>query len=89
MRWGLVLLLAWIAAMKFTTYEATGIAACLPQPAGGWMYDRILDHAGLHGNRNCGANRTVAVIAQSVRHRQSSGFYEQIVNAHEYTTTHC
>jgi reactive chlorine resistance protein C len=24
-RWGLVLLLAWIAAMKFTTYEATGI----------------------------------------------------------------
>lgn len=39
-RWGLVLVLAWIGAMKFTAYEATGIEPLVSHsPLVGWMYD--------------------------------------------------
>jgi reactive chlorine resistance protein C len=38
-RWGLVLVLAWIGAMKFTTYEAMGIEPLVSHsPLVGWMY---------------------------------------------------
>jgi len=39
-RWGLVLVLAWIGAMKFTAYEAMGIQPLVAHsPIVGWMYD--------------------------------------------------
>lgn len=38
-RYGLVLVLAWIGAMKFTTYEATGIQPLVADsPLMGWLY---------------------------------------------------
>ncbi len=42
LRWGLVLVLAWIGAMKFTAYEAMGIQALVSHsPLVGWMYDLL------------------------------------------------
>ena len=39
-RWGLVVLLAWIGGMKFTAYEAMGIQPLVAHsPVVGWMYD--------------------------------------------------
>ena len=39
-RWGLVVVLAWIGAMKFTAYEAMGIQPLVAHsPIVGWMYD--------------------------------------------------
>src|SRR5215831_5994870 len=39
-RWGLVLVLAWIGGMKFTAYEAMGIQPLVAHsPLVGWMYD--------------------------------------------------
>ena len=39
-RYGLVLVLAWIGAMKFTTYEATGIQPLVANsPVMGWLYE--------------------------------------------------
>jgi uncharacterized membrane protein YkgB len=39
-RWGLVLVLAWIGAMKFTAYEAQGIQPLVAHsPFVSWMYD--------------------------------------------------
>jgi reactive chlorine resistance protein C len=39
-RWGLVLVLVWIGAMKFTAYEAMGIQPLVAHsPIVGWMYD--------------------------------------------------
>jgi uncharacterized membrane protein YkgB len=39
LRYGLVLVLAWIGAMKFTAYEAKGIQALVAtSPLMGWMY---------------------------------------------------
>jgi reactive chlorine resistance protein C len=39
-RWGLVLVLAWIGAMKFTAYEAMGIQPLVAySPLLSWMYD--------------------------------------------------
>jgi reactive chlorine resistance protein C len=39
-RYGLVLVLAWIGAMKFTAYEAMGIQPLVAHsPLVGWMYD--------------------------------------------------
>ena len=39
-RWGLVIVLAWIGAMKFTAYEATGIQPLVAHsPFVSWMYD--------------------------------------------------
>jgi len=39
-RWGLVIVLAWIGAMKFTAYEAMGIQPLAAHsPFIGWMYD--------------------------------------------------
>ena len=39
-RWGLVVVLAWIGAMKFTAYEAMGIQPLVAHsPLVGWMYD--------------------------------------------------
>ena len=39
-RWGLVAVLAWIGAMKFTAYEAMGIQPLVAHsPLVGWMYD--------------------------------------------------
>jgi reactive chlorine resistance protein C len=41
-RWGLVLVLAWIGAMKFTAYEAMGIQPLVAHsPLIGWMYDLL------------------------------------------------
>ena len=41
-RWGLVLVLAWIGAMKFTAYEATGIRPLVAaSPLVSWMYDYL------------------------------------------------
>jgi reactive chlorine resistance protein C len=38
--WGLVLVLGWIGAMKFTAYEAMGIQPLVAHsPLVGWMYD--------------------------------------------------
>src|SRR5437879_743859 len=39
-RWGLVVVLAWIGGMKFTAYEAMGIQPLVAHsPFVGWMYD--------------------------------------------------
>jgi uncharacterized membrane protein YkgB len=39
-RWGLVVVLAWIGGMKFTAYEAMGIQPVVAHsPLVGWMYD--------------------------------------------------
>jgi reactive chlorine resistance protein C len=39
-RWGLVVVLAWIGGMKFTAYEAMGIQPLVAHsPIIGWMYD--------------------------------------------------
>jgi Protein of unknown function, DUF417 len=39
-RWGLIVVLAWIGAMKFTAYEAMGIQPLVAHsPFVGWMYD--------------------------------------------------
>jgi uncharacterized membrane protein YkgB len=39
-RWGLVMMLAWIGAMKFTAYEAMGIQPLVAHsPFISWMYD--------------------------------------------------
>jgi reactive chlorine resistance protein C len=39
-RYGLVLVLMWIGAMKFTTYEATGIQPLVANsPVMGWLYE--------------------------------------------------
>ena len=39
-RWGLIVVLAWIGAMKFTAYEAMGIQPLVAHsPLVGWMYD--------------------------------------------------
>ena len=39
-RWGLIIVLAWIGAMKFTAYEAMGIQPLVTHsPFVGWMYD--------------------------------------------------
>lgn len=39
-RWGLVLVLVWIGAMKFTAYEAMGIQPLVTaSPLVNWMYD--------------------------------------------------
>jgi reactive chlorine resistance protein C len=39
-RWGLILVLGWIGAMKFTAYEAMGIQPLVAHsPFVGWMYD--------------------------------------------------
>jgi uncharacterized membrane protein YkgB len=39
-RWGLIVVLAWIGAMKFTDYEAMGIQPLVVHsPLVGWMYD--------------------------------------------------
>ena len=39
-RWGLVVVLAWIGGMKFTAYEAMGIQPLVAHsPLIGWMYD--------------------------------------------------
>ena len=39
-RWGLVVVLAWIGGMKFTAYEAIGIQPLVAHsPIVGWMYD--------------------------------------------------
>jgi len=39
-RWGLVVVLAWIGGMKFTAYEAMGIQPLVAHsPIVGWMYD--------------------------------------------------
>jgi hypothetical protein len=39
LRWGLVLVLAWIGAMKFTAYEAMGIQPLVSHsPLLSWMY---------------------------------------------------
>ncbi len=39
-RWGLVLVLAWIGGMKFTAYEAMGIQPLVAHsPLVSWMYD--------------------------------------------------
>jgi len=39
-RWGLVVVLAWIGGMKFTAYEAMGIQPLVAHsPLLGWMYD--------------------------------------------------
>jgi uncharacterized membrane protein YkgB len=39
-RWGMVIVLAWIGAMKFTAYEAMGIQPLVAHsPLVGWMYD--------------------------------------------------
>jgi reactive chlorine resistance protein C len=39
-RWGVVLVLAWIGAMKFTAYEAMGIQPLVSHsPLLSWMYD--------------------------------------------------
>jgi uncharacterized membrane protein YkgB len=39
-RWGLIVVLAWIGAMKFTAYEAMGIQPLVAHsPLIGWMYD--------------------------------------------------
>src|SRR5215510_14836287 len=41
-RWGLVLVLAWIGAMKFTAYEAMGIQPLVAHsPFISWMYDLL------------------------------------------------
>ncbi len=41
-RWGLVLVLAWIGAMKFTAYEAMGIQPLVAHsPFVSWMYDLL------------------------------------------------
>src|SRR5271165_2135538 len=40
LRWGLVLVVGWIGAMKFTAYEAMGIQPLVAHsPIVGWMYD--------------------------------------------------
>ena len=39
-RWGLIIVLAWIGAMKFTAYEAMGIQPLVAHsPFVSWMYD--------------------------------------------------
>jgi reactive chlorine resistance protein C len=39
-RWGLIVVLAWIGGMKFTAYEAMGIQPLVANsPLVGWMYD--------------------------------------------------
>jgi uncharacterized membrane protein YkgB len=39
-RWGLIVVLGWIGAMKFTAYEAMGIQPLVAHsPFVGWMYD--------------------------------------------------
>jgi reactive chlorine resistance protein C len=39
-RWGLIVVLAWIGGMKFTAYEAMGIQPLVAHsPLVGWMYD--------------------------------------------------
>jgi reactive chlorine resistance protein C len=39
-RWGLIIVLAWIGAMKFTAYEAMGIQPLVAHsPLISWMYD--------------------------------------------------
>ena len=39
-RWGLIVVLGWIGAMKFTAYEAMGIQPLVAHsPFIGWMYD--------------------------------------------------
>src|SRR5512134_86501 len=39
-RYGLVLVLVWIGAMKFTTYEAAGIEPLVARsPLMGWLYE--------------------------------------------------
>jgi uncharacterized membrane protein YkgB len=39
-RWGLVVVIAWIGGMKFTAYEAMGIQPLVAHsPLVGWMYD--------------------------------------------------
>ncbi len=39
-RWGLIVVLAWIGGMKFTAYEAMGIQPLVAHsPIVGWMYD--------------------------------------------------
>jgi uncharacterized membrane protein YkgB len=39
-RWGLVIVIAWIGGMKFTAYEAMGIQPLVAHsPLVGWMYD--------------------------------------------------
>ncbi len=42
LRWGLVLVLAWIGVMKFTAYEAMGIQPLVSHsPLVSWMYDLL------------------------------------------------
>src|ERR1700758_3113815 len=39
-RWGLIVVLAWIGGMKFTAYEAMGIQPLVAHsPLVGWVYD--------------------------------------------------
>jgi reactive chlorine resistance protein C len=41
-RWGLIVVLAWIGAMKFTAYEAMGIQPLVAHsPFVSWMYDLL------------------------------------------------
>lgn len=41
-RWGLILVLGWIGAMKFTAYEAMGIQPLVAHsPFVSWMYDLL------------------------------------------------
>lgn len=41
-RWGLIIVLAWIGGMKFTAYEAMGIQPLIAHsPLVGWMYDLL------------------------------------------------
>ena len=55
-RWGLVVVLAWIGGMKFTAYEAMGIQPLVAHsPLVGWMYD-FLDHPSDHGATNITRN---------------------------------
>lgn len=42
LRWGLVLVIGWIGAMKFTAYEAMGIQPLVAHsPLMSWMYDFV------------------------------------------------
>jgi uncharacterized membrane protein YkgB len=47
--WGLVVVLAWIGAMKFTAYEAMGIQPLVAHsPLVGWMYGLVREYHNDH-----------------------------------------
>ena len=77
-RWGLIVVLGWIGAMKFTAYEAMGIQPLVAHsPLISWMYD-FLSIRSLSAVLGCIEIATAVLLGLryvSPRHRQPAAFW--------------